>query len=461
MRFFLFTVALVLGNYSILAQAPIFKRQNISLLGQWDDLAIPSSGPAINNRYSSCWGYAAKGKEYAIVGASDGVHIVEVTNPTLPVRRAFVEGRRKFNIWREYKVYQNYLYCISDDSAPNSLQIIDLSYLPDSVKVVYDSNELFERGHTIWIEKKNMYIAGGNGTLVLYDLSDPISPKRVRSLSDDFPGIAQAHDMFVRNDTVYASLGYSGLHILHYDSLTTSFKLINKLTQYPASGYNHSSLLMPNGKTLVMLDEVPRSLPAKIINVEDLSDIQIECTFSNGSKATPHNPFLGPNNKVVLAYYEEGIQIYDVSDPKNPLRTGYFDTHYQSGESNTVGDYVGVWSAYTELPSKNLIAVDMQNGLFMLDAKNAYGLSTSTTDKAQPNRVTIFPNPFTDEIRLSTDNNDKVSIRIVDMTGKIVLSFASVEAANFSLATTTLPQGVYCLYIENEDFTQVDKIIKQ
>lgn len=445
----------------ISAQAPTYKSQNISLLGTWDDTSIPSSGPSINNRYNSCWGYAAKGKEYAIVGASNGVHIIDITNPSNPIRRDFVAGRRDKTIWREYKVYQNYLYCISDDSSPNSFQILDLSYLPDSVKVVYDGTDLFERGHTIWIEKSNMYIAGGEGTLALYSLSNPKKPTRIRSVSEDFPSIAKAHDMFVRNDTIYGSFGFSGMYILYYDKKLSKFVELNKITQYPASGYNHSSLLMPDGKTLIMLDEVPKSLPLKIMDVANLQDIQLDCTFSSGSKATPHNPFLAPNNKVVLSYYEDGIQVYDVSNSKSPVKTGFFDTHYQSDENNTVGNYVGVWSAYTELPSQNLVAVDMQNGLFVLDAKKAYSFTTNTADRTENEKISIYPNPFEDELIFNSPDNDKVNISVFDIRGAAIVALDNVLIDSFRLNMSSLSQGVYFIQIKNQYFTKTTKVVKQ
>ena len=42
-------------------------------------------------------------------------------------------------IHRDYHDYQGYLYAVSDEGAA-SLQIIDISTLPDSASVVYDSS---------------------------------------------------------------------------------------------------------------------------------------------------------------------------------------------------------------------------------------------------------------------------------------------------------------------------------
>jgi hypothetical protein len=268
--------------------------------------------------------------------------------------------------------------------------------------------------------------------------------------------------MFVRNDTIYGSFGYAGMYIYRFDNDSTKFRLLGSITNYPFSGYNHSSLLMPNGKTLIVADEVPKSLPIKIFDVSNLKDIQLQTTFSVGSKATPHNPFLAPNNRLLMSYYEDGIQIFDVKDPKKPIRTGYFDTHYQSDSSTTTGGYLGVWSAYTELPSKNVIVVDMQNGLYVLDARKAYGLAVGVNDVPTEEVVRVFPNPVQDEVIFTATRNEVANIRVFDVTGKEVLKLNQVMLDGFRLSTNALLQkGVYILKIDNATFTQSLKIVKQ
>ncbi len=463
MRFSIFFTFYFFCVYSISAQAPVYKSQNINLLGTWDDAAIAPNGSFVNSRYSSCWGYAGKGREYAVVGAQNGVHIVDVTNPKAPVRRAFVKGAVQNAVWREYKTYKNYLYCISDDGGANTFQIIDMSYLPDSVKVVSDDNKLFTKGHTISIDKDKMYISGGDYALTVYSLTNPEKPTRLRTLSQDFPATSWAHDIFVRNDTIFGSFGYSGMFIYRFDNDSTKFRLLGSITQYPAKGYNHSSLLMPNGKTLIMADEVPKSLPMKIFDVSDLQDIKLECTFSGGSRATPHNPFLAPNNRVAVSYYEDGVLIYDVSNPKNPIKTGFFDTHYQSPDSaSTIGEYRGNWSAYTELPSKNLILVDMQNGLYVLDASKAYGLTSSVSTPPFEEVVRVFPNPVQDEVIFTSTRNEQANIRVYDLLGKEIIFVKNVQLDGFGLSTNQfLQKGIYFLKIDNQNFTQSIKIVKQ
>ena len=121
------------------------------------------------DKYSSCWGWyqANKNKEYAIAGSTSGTYWVDVTNPATPTVSAFRAGKITSTVWREIKTYQNYCYVVSDDGGPNSFQIFDMQYLPDSVHKVFDSQSLFKKGHTLTIDGTNLYVAG-----VTYSISN-------------------------------------------------------------------------------------------------------------------------------------------------------------------------------------------------------------------------------------------------------------------------------------------------
>ena len=75
-----------------------------------------------------------------------------------------------------------------------------------------------------------------------------------------------------------------------------------------------------------------------------------------------HSPYIVGNDFVVLSYYDDGLQIFKIDDPNNPVQVGYWDTD-PDGQTYQ-GD--GAWGAYPYLPSGNLIASDIQNGLFVV-----------------------------------------------------------------------------------------------
>lgn len=459
---FLLIVAALL-SVNLFAQYPSL---NISMYALWDSAAIPAE-PFFGIRYNGCWGWVdtTDNREYGIIGSTEGIHFVDITNPSAPVQRDFVAGRRNQCIWREMKTYQNYLYAVSDDAAPNSMQIIDMSYLPDSVHVVYDNDTLVQRAHTMWIDGNKMYLASpktisGISYMGVYSLASPTNPTLIRMLEKDYLLPNYVHDMFVRNDTVYVSDGFSGLYLFKFTG--TSFLSIGSLTSYTQQGYNHSSSLTGNGKTLIFCDEVPSGLAVKSLDVSDFSNLTVLDTFisSPTGTATPHNPFVIGNSRVVIAYYNDGVQIFDISNPSNVTRTGYFDTR----PTDSSGNYAGCWGAYPYFPSGVMIASDMQKGMFILNPSNALtGISSLPISNASI--VNVMPNPVKSNLSISFSlkENENVLLRIFDLSGRKIyerkkLTYQGVSEEKINVEN--LSEGIYILKITGETFSSSYKISK-
>ncbi|MBL7917889.1 MAG: choice-of-anchor B family protein, partial [Bacteroidia bacterium] len=411
-------------------------------------------------KYSGCWGWyqANKNREYAIAGSSKGTFFVDVTNPYLPVVCDFEAGAQTDHVWREIKTYQNYCYVVSDDSGPNSFQIFDMQYLPDSVHKVYDSQALFRRGHATWIDQNKLYVSGvtystgATDIMNVYSLATPTAPTLIRRLKQDANFINGVHDSFIINDTVFVSAGYQGLYVFLLTSPSNTFQQLGSLTTYPSSGYNHSSAITPNRKTLVFMDEVPASLPIKIADVQNFSNIQVLATINQHSLTTPHNPFMANDSLCFVSAYSDGIQLFNIKNPSAPFLAGYFDTYPQGG-ANTgtyTGNYNGQWGAYPWFPSKNIFALDQNNGIFMLKThmwKNppvpsseggigtsgGSGVSTHTgnvstvgiKENSHDNFIHFFPNPANNKIRMNVPVeflNQSLTIKLLDLTGKVLLT---------------------------------------
>lgn len=448
-----------------------YDAQNISLFSNWDDPAVAAE-PVYNIRYNGVWGWHdGAGHEYALIGASSGVYFVDVTDPSAPVTADFVPGFRSNCIWREIKTYDHYAYLVSDDAAPNSFQIVDLQYLPDSVSVVYDGNSIFERSHTIFVDGNKLYcgtVKGGQfsstAAMAVFDLTNPVQPVLLRKLNSDFPSLLssnQVHDMFVRNDTVYASCGYDGLYIFKYNTTANNFSLLGSITSYPSQGYNHSSALTDDGNTLVFMDEVPNGLPVKVFDVSDFSNMNLLSTFKSnpGAVATPHNPFM-VGTTCFIAYYQDGLQVYDVTNPQQPVRSGYFDTHYQTAMGGPYPSpaYQGAWGAYPYLPSGNVLVSDMQNGLFILDVASA---TTGVDEFSGKSGLQIGPNPVEAGSGFSIHSSSEIShVFMYDMQGRLVESLAGSGRKTANLQAG-VPSGAYYVRVVSGATAETCKLIVQ
>jgi len=434
----------------------------------------PETGTnADGDKYSGCWGWyqTDKKKEYAIACSQSGTYWVDMTVPSTPSVCAYRSGKRTGAIWRENKTYLNYCYVICDDNGANSFQIFDMKYLPDSVHKVYDSTNLFKRGHTLWVDGDKLYVASvtySNNTyssMNVYSLATPTAPVLLRSLKQDYPFITGVHDMFVRRDTIFASCQYQGLYVFKLTA-TNTFTQLGSLATYPSSGYNHSSALTPDGKTLVFTDEIPTGLPIKVANVTNLQNIQILSTINQFSMTTPHNPFIVNNQYCFMSSYEDGLELLDISSPSTPSLVGFFDTYPQGGGNlgNWNKPYGGQWGCYPFQPSKTIFALDQANGLFFLKT-HLYSTTPATVstvgleDLNESALCQVYPNPASDRIRLKQceEGNHFYIFSITGITSPLSVTYTEAEPV---LNLSAFPQGLYSLLIvDKQGRTTIKKLV--
>ncbi|MCX8080996.1 MAG: choice-of-anchor B family protein [Bacteroidia bacterium] len=417
--------------------------------------------------FAGCWGWydPVKNREYAISTSKKGTWFVDITNPQNAYIADSVIGI-PINTWREVKNYKHYCYIISDDYL-NTFQIVDMSYLPDSVHVIASPHlGVLRKGHTLWVDGHYLYVGGptdNTGTLRnmgVFNLHpDPKNPQFLRWLSDDYPSINYVHDMFVRNDTVYASAGFQGLFVYKYDTLLNKFFQLGSFTSYLDNGYNHSSALTKDGKTLVFMDEVPAGLSIKITDVSNLSNIQVLNYLKpyNYSGFIAHNPFILGNNYLIASCYQDGTLIYDISNPSNPVLKGFFDTYPQGGAHQGgayMSGYNGNWGSYPFFPSGLILSNDMKNGIFILKADSAF-MSVKENQKNIPSDIAYFPNPVHDKLHITLNADELSQIRANDILGTTVVNL-NFQSSPFgtSVDFPDLPGGIYFLSLQKKDRTQ-------
>lgn len=350
-----------------------------------------------------------------------------------------------------------------------------MQYLPDSVHIVHNGKQYFERAHAMWIDGNRLYCSsvtystGAYSSMNIYSLATPTAPTLLRQLNQDASFISQVHDMYARNDTIYASCGNQGLYLFKFNSGINTFTQVGSYTGYPTAGYNHSSFLTQNAKYLVFCDEVPASLPIHIVDVQNFSNITNVQTFKPFAATTPHNPYLIGNDIAIVSCYEDGLNIYNISTPTNVCLTGYFDTYPQAGGHNGLAYspqvYRGNWGAYPYLPSGNIITNDMQNGVFILNASAAYSYSTCIPLNVKNNNsptnsnLIFYPNPASNRIAVNYYNNSKSFLQIKTIMGQLVFEKNYINGINDYIVTENLANGTYIISVTENNFTITKKLI--
>ena len=201
------------------------------------------------------WGWTdpESGREYALVGRSDGTAFVEVTDPVHAVflgllpshdliaggaKRIQIEssgssdvdpvlqdgiGQRVFKtgyawhddkgvgIWRDIKVYENFAFVVADATPNHGVQVFDLTQLRavEAPPVVFEETAHYDgmgSAHNIAINEETgfAYVVGSNGEegcgggLHMVDISDPLNPVFSGCFADVTTGRAQTgytHDV--------------------------------------------------------------------------------------------------------------------------------------------------------------------------------------------------------------------------------------------------------------------------
>ena len=351
---------------------------NMELKFRYDD----PNQPGI---YNDVWGYVDQNnREYAILGASDSILIFDITDTDNVVKVGAEHGDGSCS-WRDMKTWRNTLYAGSE--CGDGLLIFDLSNLPTSFSRVNKITSEFTSSHNIYIDSTNsarLYAVGANGGhgegMVIYDLEvDETNPPLLKRLRlDTLPGEAQSgpsyyiHDIFVKNDTAYCSHGNTGYAIWDVSDVEN----INRVSDFlplpnvDQASYSHSSWNTDDDAYAYVATEIGNR-QMYIIDQSDKTSIALDTTWKEPlleacggpSNNVPHNPYVY-NGLLYISYYQDGINVLDISDKRKPFRIGFYDTTPNNSAYNGT---TANWGVYPFFPSGTVIGSDTDNGLYVLE----------------------------------------------------------------------------------------------
>ncbi len=325
-------------------------QKNATLLGQ----------KTYEEELNDIWGYVAPdGSEYALVGTSTSISVVDIrdVNNLLEVGRT--QGRE--SIWRDIKTWGEYAYAVDDESG-ESLIIIDLQHLPDSITYTTwngDGDFFFSTAHNIFIDENGIaYLFGANyleGGAVMLDLKDdPLNPTVLGIYNDEY-----VHDGFVRGDTMWTAEIYAGtLNAVDVSDKANPVWLGGVETP---SAFAHNCWVTDDNKVAYTTDEVNDAYLAAY-DVSDVTDMkELDRVQSNpGNKTVPHNTFVF-KDWLVTSYYKDGLTVHDITYPDNMIQVGDYDTNPLTGGSTD-----GAWGVYPYLPSETVLVTDIAEGLYVI-----------------------------------------------------------------------------------------------
>jgi choice-of-anchor B domain-containing protein len=420
--------------------------ENVTLLDNWTDESLSTINDGI--RFNEVWGFVQNDQEYGVIGSTMGTHIFLISDADELIEVDFVPGAFQGQVvHRHFDDYNGFLYGVCDQGN-STLQIMDLQYLPDSVSLVYNSDALVTRAHNCFIDRSSdiLYLAGPAGNaLRLLSIENPVEPTFILN----FDEVNYVHDLFVRNDTAYLNAANQGLLVVNFADPLNPVQL-GSLDTYPDQGYNHSGWLTEDGNTYVFADETT-GMRMKVCDVSDLTDIEVLSLFNSEANdyTVPHNLQI-KGDLVYVSHYNDGLQVFDISNPSNPVRVAYYDTFY--GDDSY--PFNGAWGVYAFLPSGRVLISDRTSGLYLFEMDV---ILSNQSIKAEP-EFTLYPNPCTDVLNLSC-NEVVQQLIIYDLSGRIVMQQNPMQKA-VQINMTTLPSSVYVVEITTTETIMRSNVIR-
>ena len=327
------------------------------------------------------WGWTdpLDGKEYVLLGRTNGTAFIDISNPTSPVYLGNLNTNTVSSLWRDIKVYGNYAYIVSE-AGSHGMQVFDLTKLRNvtnppvnfSADAVYTG---FGNAHNIVIneEKARAYGVGTNtasGGLHIVDISNPLNPTILGTFSQD----GYTHDAQVVT-YIGPDAQYQGKEIAFAcNENTITIVDVNDPTDatlistegYSGSAYTHQGWLTEDHKYFVVGDELDEqqsgvNTRTYFFNVEDLNNPFLAGTYTANTAAIDHNLYI----KDGVAYqsnYRAGLRLLDVSNAPNAEEIGYFDCY----PSSDAAQFNGTWSNYPYFASGIVALSHIEEGLFLL-----------------------------------------------------------------------------------------------
>ncbi len=355
------------------------------------------------------WGWTdpQTGREYALVGRTDGTAFIDITNAERPVVLGNLPKTMgsQSNAWRDIKVYENHAFIVADGAGQHGMQVFDLTRLRDvrNAPVTFDEDAMYDRVasvHNIVINEETgfAYAVGSNsggetcgGGFHMINIQEPKNPRFQGCFQDvntGFAGTGYSHDAMCINydgpdaehvgKEICFGSNEDNLSIADVTDKDNSVALSH--ASYPSVAYAHQGWITEDHRYFFMNDEGdegqnqqevqdPENTTAELMagtrtliwDVSDLDDPVMVKEHFGETLTIDHNLYI-KDDLMYQSNYVSGLRVLDISDPENPEEVGFLDT-VPWDESVT---FDGSWSNYPFFESGTIVVSSGKEGVFFV-----------------------------------------------------------------------------------------------
>jgi choice-of-anchor B domain-containing protein len=376
------------------------------------------------------WGWTdpKTGKEYALLGLTNGVAIFDITDGEKPVYvgklpepdkivpRNILAGAAAMGeapsfayhddqdstgkgaaAWRDIKTYRNTMYVVSDESG-RGMQVYDLEKLRDipasamPATLQHDVHyDLFGNAHNIAINEESgfAYVIGSyrggtcasNGGLHIIDIRDRLNPQyagcHVESTAGGYIRAGYIHDtqcvIYKGPDAAYQGreicVSAAEKRLLVSDVTDKANPRTIAVYLYPGNRYAHQGWLTENHRTFFLNDELDElqnehNTRTYVIDLSDLDNPTFTGYVQQSTNSIDHNLYVR-GNRMYQSNYMAGLRIFDITTPTpSGIKEAGF---FDTTPALTDKKFEGTWSVFPWFTKGKVALSDIHQGFFVLE----------------------------------------------------------------------------------------------
>ena len=380
-------------------------------------------------RLNDIWGWTdpMTKKEYALVGLTNGVSFVDVSNPEKPIVIGKLDESNisaKFktlsdpnyeactigigdteqskniqegSTWRDHKVFKDHLF-IGSDAQAHGIQVFDLTKLGayEGTFLEFEEDALYTglaNSHNVVINEETgfAYAVGATnaevcetGGLHIIDINDPKNPVFAGCYSDTTPPRRRSNSAYIHDAQCVNYVGpdsdYTGKEVC-FSAAERSLVIADVtdkadvttvgFASSPSMSYAHQGWLTEDHKYFLMNDELDefnlgRTTKTYIFDVSDLSNPTFVNFYEHNTESIDHNLYI-KGDYVYASNYVSGLRVMRMNDISSAEleEVAFFDSE-PNIYSNPNQQFNGTWSNYPFFESGVIIMSDINRGLFIL-----------------------------------------------------------------------------------------------
>jgi hypothetical protein len=378
----------IVGEVEAFPVAPLDEpeAENMTLVAQWEgEGGSWGEDVALNVRHLGTVAY--------LVRASDGLRIVDLADPAQPVDLGHLPAPfapdEYYNDIKVAEAGDGRVYAYLGSNL-RGVVVADVTDAADPVEVATFPEPPIAGGqvnvHTLFTEGDRVYAAHTSiGGLEIYDVADPTSPVQLGTYVHPDASIAggYVHDLFVQDGVAYLNYWNLGLVVVDTADDPADPTVLGVFDDYDRRTSHSNWVTEVGGRRVAIHGDEDFDAHVRVIDVDPASETAFQeiGSYQTRPAVSVHN-IMAVGELALVAHYQDGLRVLDVSDPTSPVEVAHFATWPGTRPDYGQSFFEGVIGVDYDADRELVLLADSHRGLLVLTLDASSQRSSAASSSA-------------------------------------------------------------------------------